>query len=147
MAKKEQEQEQEQVVAQTGAVNVAAVAVNAAEAQEQSSTQVEVKATEEVKKNVNASDGAVYKSITSHIDTTYGDRLRNGTGVKDYRYGKATAKQKGATYALVYGGVTYKFQEGMITDILEEHFEGVVDILEDRLKAEGAQSAEELDKN
>ena len=64
-------------------------------------------------------------------------RIKNAEGGEWVRYSKGIAKQFGKAYSTSILPITYNFQEGMRTFVLDEHVEGIWNIFDKKLRAEG----------
>ena len=77
------------------------------------------------------------EAIVKEQGKTYTERIANHEGGEWIRYSKALAKRFGKAYKVVILPVTYSFQEGLRTFVLDEHKEHIWDIFDERLRAKG----------
>lgn len=65
------------------------------------------------------------------------DRIANAEGGEWVRYTKSLSKTFGKSYTTSILPITYTFQQGLKTFVLDEHVEHIYDIFDRRLRAEG----------
>ncbi len=78
------------------------------------------------------------EEILAKAQKSFNERLANHEGGEWMRYGKSLAKTFGKAYSTIIFPITYNFQEGLKTFVLDEHVESIIDIFDRRLRAEGA---------
>lgn len=98
-----------------------------------------IKAKKEVDltKNASITEADEDKAVNFTNEKSMVERIKNKDGGAWIKYGKTYAKMYGKSWAFEIMPIEYKFQEGMKTFVLDEHYDEIMRTLDKEYRAEG----------
>lgn len=98
-----------------------------------------IKKTKEIDltKNATITEADEDKAVNFTNEKTMVERIQNKDGGTWVKYGKTYAKLYGKSWAFEIMPIEYKFQEGLKTFVLDEHYDELMRTLDKEYRAEG----------